>query len=97
MGRHAEALRQAETARALDPLSPIIQTWVGLRYYFAGKPQAAIAEYRKALELDPNFAPAHWHLGWAYEQMGRFDEGVAEAQRALGIPRTRVPILNVRR
>ncbi len=49
MGRHEEALQQAETARALDPLSLIIQTWVGLRYYFAGKDEAAIAEYRKAL------------------------------------------------
>ena len=83
MGRHEEALQQAETARALDPLSLIIQTWVGLRYYFAGKYEAAIAEYRKALELDRDFAPAHWHLGWAYEQAGRFKEGVAEAERAL--------------
>ena len=39
----------------------------------------------KALQLDPNFAPAHWHLGWAYEQSGRFDEGISEAQRAFAI------------
>ena len=50
-------LQQAVTARALDPLSPIIQTWIGLRYYFAGKYDAAIAEYRKALELDPDSRP----------------------------------------
>jgi tetratricopeptide (TPR) repeat protein len=85
MGRHDEALQHAETARTLDPLSPIIQTWVGLRYYFAGKHEAAIAEYVKATELDRDFAPAHWHLGWAYEQTGRFKEGVAEAERALAI------------
>ena len=85
MGRHDEALQQAVTARALDPLSRIIQTWVGLRYYFAGKYDAAIAEYLKALELDPDFAPAHWHLGWAYEQTGRLKEGVSEAKRALAL------------
>jgi TolB-like protein/Tfp pilus assembly protein PilF len=85
MGRHAEALQQAETARTLDPLSLIIQTWVGLRYYFAEKYPEAIVEYRKALELDPDFAPAHWHLGWAYELTGRFQEGVAEAERALAL------------
>jgi TolB-like protein/Tfp pilus assembly protein PilF len=85
MGRHEEALREAEAARALDPLSLIIQTWMGLRYYFAGKHEEAIAEYRKALELDPNFAPAHWHLGWAYEQTGHFEEAVAEAKRALAL------------
>ncbi len=85
MGRHDEALAHAETARTLDPLSLIIQTWIGLRYYFAGKHETAIAEYQKALELDPDFAPAHWHLGWAYEETGRFREAVARAERALAI------------
>jgi eukaryotic-like serine/threonine-protein kinase len=85
MGRHDEALRQAEIARTLDPLSLIIQTWVGLRYYFARKNTEAIAEYLKALQLDPDFAPAHWHLGWVYEQTGRYKEGVAEAERALAL------------
>jgi serine/threonine-protein kinase len=82
MGRHEEALRQAEAARALDPLSLIIQTWVGLRHYFGRRPALAIAELEKALDLDRDFAPASWHLAWAYEQMGRLDDAVAAAQRA---------------
>ena len=85
MGRHREALQQAEIARTLDPLSLIIQTWIGLRYYFAGHYEAAIAEYQKALELDHDFAPAHWHLGWAYAQTGRFEEAIVEAQRAVAL------------
>lgn len=83
MGRHDEALQQAELARTLDPTAPIIQTWKGLRYYFAGNYEAAIGEYAKALELDRTFAPAHWHLGWAYEQTGRFADAIAAAQQAL--------------
>jgi tetratricopeptide (TPR) repeat protein len=85
MGRHAEALREAEAARALDPLSLIVQTWVGLRHYFARRYDEAIAEYRKALELDRDFAPAHWHLGWAYQEGGRLEEGVAAARQALAL------------
>ena len=85
MGRHEEGLQQGVTALALDPLSPIIQTWIGLRYYFARRPEEAIAEYGKALDLDRDFAPAHWHLGWAYEQTGRFEEGVSEAKQALAL------------
>ena len=85
MGRHDEALQQAEIARSLDPLSLIIQTWMGLRYYFARNYDAAIAEYQKAVELDNDFAPAPWHLAWAYEQTGRFNEGVAAAERALAL------------
>ncbi|HJU90711.1 MAG TPA: protein kinase [Gemmatimonadaceae bacterium] len=83
MGRHEEALAQADTARRLDPLSAIIQTWAGLRHYFARSYQPAIAEYRKALEMDRDFAPAHWHLGWVYEQTGDFANAVAEARAAL--------------
>lgn len=85
MGRHKEAMQQAQTARSLDPLSPIIQTWVGLRHYFDRQHESAIAEYRKAIELDRDFAPAHWHLGMAYEQTGRLAEGVSEAKQALAL------------
>ena len=93
MGRHQEALQQAETARTLDPLSLIIQTWVGLRYYFAEDYEHAIAEYREALKLDDDFAPAHWHLGWALAQTGRFEEAVAEAERALALDRENLAYL----
>jgi TolB-like protein/Flp pilus assembly protein TadD len=82
MGRHGEALAQAHTARELEPLSPIINTWVGLRHYFWGRPDAAIDEIEQVLALFPEFAPAHWHLGWAYEQTGRFDDAIVEARRA---------------
>ncbi len=83
MGRHEEALEQAHRARELDPLAPIISTWVGLRHYFARRHEVAIEEYRSALELSPDFAPGHWHLGWAFEQTGRYDEAIAEAQKAM--------------
>jgi DNA-binding SARP family transcriptional activator/TolB-like protein/Tfp pilus assembly protein PilF len=83
MGRHQEALQHAETARNLDPIAPIIQTWIGLRYYFAGNYEQAIAEYGKAIELDGDFAPAFWHRGWAYTLIGGFNEAIADAQRAM--------------
>ena len=85
MGRHEEALRQAERARELDPLSSIINTWVGLRHYFAGRHEVAIQEYEKALLLNDRFAPGHWHLGWALEQTGRYQEAISAAQQAIDI------------
>jgi serine/threonine-protein kinase len=93
MGRHEEALQEARIAQSLDPLAPIIQTWVGLRYYFARKYDQAIPELLKALELDRNFAPAHWHLGMVYEQTGRVQESIAEAERALAIDGGTLPYL----
>lgn len=85
MDRDDDALVHAKTARTLDPLSVIVQTWVGLRYYFAGKNDMAIEEMEKAVKLAPDFAPAHWHLGWAYQEAGRFEAAVAEAERAVAI------------
>jgi len=85
MGRHPQAMAQADTALALDPLAPIIQTWKGLRYYFARDYQRALVEYAKAIELSDRFAPAHWHLSWAYQEAGHASEALAEAQRALAL------------
>ena len=93
MTRHEEALREAEIARSLDPLSRIVQTWLGLRHYFAHRYEEAIAEYLKALELERDFAPAHWHLGWAYAAVGRKADAVAEAERALTLDSTNLVYL----
>ena len=93
MARHDEALRQAEIARSLDPLSRIVQTWLGLRHYFAHRYDQAITEYLKALELEGGFAPAHWHLGWAYAAVGRTSDAVAEAELALALDSTNLVYL----
>ncbi len=85
MGRHEEALQEAHIARRLDPLSPIIQTWVGLRHYFAREYESAVSEYRQALTLDADFAPAHWHLGMAYEQTKQHAEAIAAARQAVAL------------
>ena len=82
MGRHAQALAQADTAVTLDPLAPIIQTWLGLRYHFAGNYQNAIKEFDEAVRLADSFAPAYWHRSWAYVQEGRATDAVADAKRA---------------
>jgi Flp pilus assembly protein TadD len=45
--------------------------------------QEAIAEYRKALDLDPELAAAHNNLGSALSDKGRLDEAIAEYSTAL--------------
>jgi TolB-like protein len=85
MGRHGEALEQAMLARELEPVSLIINTWVGLRHYFAGRYAMAVAAMENALDLDPDFAPAHWHRSWALEQEGELDAAIASAEKAVAI------------
>jgi tetratricopeptide (TPR) repeat protein len=39
-------------------------------------------EYRRAIELNPNYAEAHHQFGFLLEFRGRFDESLAEMKRA---------------
>ncbi len=39
-------------------------------------------EFKRAIELNPNFARAHWLYGWYLITMGRNDKGIAESKRA---------------
>jgi serine/threonine-protein kinase len=63
-------LSEAETAirhaRELDPLSPPINTSLGLLYYVRNDFDEAIRYFDKALEIDPAFYLAHWWLGAIY-------------------------------
>jgi tetratricopeptide (TPR) repeat protein len=82
IGRHDQAIAESERARRLDPLSPIINAWLGWRHHFARQYDAAVEQDRRTLELDPTFAPTHLVLGQAYEQQGRAPEALAELQQA---------------
>jgi TolB-like protein/DNA-binding winged helix-turn-helix (wHTH) protein/Tfp pilus assembly protein PilF len=80
MGRHSEALEEMKKAEALDPLSPIIATFIGKAYSYAGNNNEAIKRYEKVLESDPEFQVARSFLIHSLEQAGRFDEAVAQTK-----------------
>ena len=43
----------------------------------------AIVEYKKALEIDPDYSQAHFNLGFIYHKQGRFDEAAKEYEKVL--------------
>jgi tetratricopeptide (TPR) repeat protein len=45
----------------------------------------AIEQYRKALDLDPNFTAAHANLGMAYLAKSKYKEGIEEIEKGLTI------------
>ena len=53
-----------------------------MRHYYAGRYPEAIRELDKALDLDPDFAPGHWHRSWVYAQLGRHQEAIDDARKA---------------
>ncbi|MDP9194539.1 MAG: protein kinase [Acidobacteriota bacterium] len=90
-GRFDEAIEQISKAADLDPLSLIIAVHAGWPFYFARDFESAIRRFRKALELDENFIPAHGWLGMALGQQRRYGEALDAFARALEVDR--IPIL----
>jgi serine/threonine protein kinase/tetratricopeptide (TPR) repeat protein len=90
-GRFDEAIEQINRAGDLDPLSRIIAVHAGWPFYFARDYESAIRRFRKALELDEHFIPAHGWLGMALGQQHRYREALEAFQRALDVDR--IPIL----
>jgi TolB-like protein len=81
-GRHEEAIREARRAAELDPLSPIISLHEGQILYFARRDEEARRTLQNTLEASPDFFLARYFLGAVYLQEHKFEESIAELQKA---------------
>jgi DNA-binding winged helix-turn-helix (wHTH) protein/TolB-like protein len=77
-GKPAEAFHEIQQALALDPLSLAINTDLGFHYYYTGQYDEAIKQLKFVLELNKDFSPAHLWLGRTYQELGEFDDSLAE-------------------
>jgi len=48
-----------------------------------GSYELAIADYDKAIEIDPSFAEAHYNRGSSFYEMGRYEAAIADLTRAI--------------
>jgi serine/threonine-protein kinase len=85
-----EAYEQAKQAvglaLALDPSLSEAHTSLGLiRAYLEWDSKAAEKEFQRAIDLNPGSAVAHDWYGWFLTLQGRFDDGVASAERAVSL------------
>jgi len=58
---------------------------MGATLYYAGRYDEAIDQCRRTIEMDPNFAVAHWHLGLAYEEKQALDAATEEFKKAISL------------
>jgi serine/threonine protein kinase/tetratricopeptide (TPR) repeat protein len=82
LGRFEEAVAEIKRAKAVDPLSLIINSVECEVLAFAGDYDNAIKQGHKTIELDPNFPDGHFELGRAYEYKGMYNEAIREFQKA---------------
>ena len=71
-----------DTAFAKRPSSALAHVVRGNVRHF-GHPEAALAEYEAALEIDPNYPPAYFYKGIELTELGRAREAIAAHQIAL--------------
>lgn len=83
MGRFDAALDSIRQAQTIDPGSLILNTVMGLPFYFEGYYEQAIAQFRDTLEMDPQFIQARYYLGSSLVQIGNFDEAAGEFEKVL--------------
>jgi Flp pilus assembly protein TadD len=66
-------------------MSPAMYTNLGSAYLAEGKVDEALTAQRKAVELAPTSADAHYNLGIALYGAGRLDEAIAEFRRVTAL------------
>jgi tetratricopeptide (TPR) repeat protein len=83
LGRADESRSEFGKAVALDPLSPTKCAALGWGLYFGRQYQEAVAQCRRALELDPGMAVTHLWLGLALDQQGQLPQAVAAYEESV--------------
>src|SRR5262249_36269326 len=73
----------ARRAALLDNSDPWAHVALGYLASVARNTEAAVGEYRIALQLNPNFAAASGYLGMALAFAGQADEAIPHLERAI--------------
>ncbi|HVS65282.1 MAG TPA: protein kinase, partial [Thermoanaerobaculia bacterium] len=82
MAHHDVAEVHIREAQRLDPLSLIIRAAASRVLQLARDYDRAIEEGRKALELDPGYAEAHFNLGMCWLAQSMYQEAIEALERA---------------
>ena len=82
MGRHEEAVIETNKAHEIDPFSRTISAMIGKRFVEARHFDEGIAQYKKVIEMEPNYPNGHAFLRDAYEAKGLYPEAIAETRIA---------------
>ncbi len=83
LGKVDQADAELKMALAEEPLSLAVNWSLGFNLHLTRRYQEAIAQYRKTMDLDPNFALPHAYLGMVLVETGQLEEAVAEIQTAV--------------
>lgn len=58
---------------------------IGVKYGLSGLFRQAAELFQKAIQLNPNFADAHYSLGHAYFDLGRYEDAIQSLEKAIAL------------
>lgn len=83
LGEHDRAVEEVETARRLDPLSPMINLDAGWIYFYARRFREALAQAERAAELDPSRVSPLVLAGYAAASLGDRETALRHFREAM--------------
>ena len=81
LGRFDEGIAEGKRARDLDPLSPMILSFVAYDYMVAGRYEEAMSESSSALALDPSNAVVQTNIPWIYALEGKYARALIACEK----------------
>ncbi len=90
----AEVLRYHSIAAALQPDNPAARLNLGIARYLQGNLDAAMYEFRKAVEIAPNYEAARFWIHRVLSDQGKWEEAFATARKAIEIQPNNASNLN---
>ena len=80
LGRWDESVELAKKAIRLHPFAPVFYYhYLGRAYFMTGQLDESITTFKKAINVSPNFLPAHAFLAACYSSLDRHAEAAAAA------------------
>ena len=81
--RTLEALKANQKALEIDPYDPEIYLCLGNNFHQQEKLEDAELNFKKALDLNPNYLQALYNLGLILNKKQRFDDSISFLRRLL--------------
>ncbi|WP_263360137.1 winged helix-turn-helix domain-containing protein [Acidicapsa ligni] len=85
MGRNQEAIASVQRARDSEPLSPVVNMYLGVAQTHAGQYDLALRQLHQTLELDPHNYRTFMFLGRALSSINRQNDAIAAYEKSIAL------------